>query len=96
MKTKVRTELKAFRHAIVVSVSVVFLGLVIAKGAYAANPAAVVDNLSVTVESNCGITHSGSGTYTKTINPGSSSTITVMPSMPLGILVIHLKRIILT
>ena len=76
MKTKVRTELKAFRHAIVVSVSVVFLGLVIAKGAYAANPAAVVDNLSVTVESNCGITHSGSGTYTKTINPGSSSTIT--------------------
>jgi uncharacterized protein (TIGR02145 family) len=55
---------------------VVFLGLIIAKGAYAANPAAVVDNLSVTVESNCGITHSGSGTYTKTINPGSSSTIT--------------------
>lgn len=76
MKTKVRTELKAFRHAMAVSVSVFFLGLIIAKGAYAANPAAVVDNLSVTVESNCGITHSGSGTYTKTINPGSSSTIT--------------------
>lgn len=79
---RVRTGLYLCRYTISASVSVILLGLMISTigritvDAYADNPATMVDTLSVTVDSNCGITHSGSGTYTKTINPGASSTIT--------------------
>ena len=68
-------RLKTCRYVMGTSVSVILLGLMIntignnIKGAYATNPAAVVDTLTVTVDSTCGLTHSGSGTYAKTINP---------------------------
>ena len=75
-------RLKTCRYVMGTSVSVILLGLMIntignnIKGAYATNPAAVVDTLTVTVDSTCHLTHSGGGTYTKTINPGSTDTVT--------------------
>lgn len=75
-------KLKVCRFVIVASVSVIILGLVFnaignnIKGAHAANPAAVVDTLTVSIESTCSLTHSGGGTYTKSINPGSTGTVT--------------------
>ena len=82
IKTKTNMRLKACKYVMGTSVSVILLGLIIntignnIKGAYATNPAAVVDTLTVTVDSTCHLTHSGGGTYTKTINPGSTDTVT--------------------
>ena len=82
IKTKTNMRLKTCRYVMGTSVSVILLGLMIntignnIKGAYATNPAAVVDTLTVTVDSTCHLTHSGGGTYTKTINPGSTDTVT--------------------
>ena len=79
---RVKTGLYLCRYTISASVSVILLGLMISTigritvDAYADNPATMVDTLSVTVDSTCHLTHSGGGTYTKTINPGSTVTVT--------------------
>lgn len=71
---------EVFRSIIKIAPVAVIFGFVftnLAPAAYAtSDPSAIIDTLSVTVDSNCQISQSGSGTYTKTINPGNSDSIT--------------------
>ena len=52
-----------------------FVAIGSAANVNATNPAAVQDTLTVTVDSNCSLT-TGGGSYTKSMNPGSTGTIT--------------------
>ena len=74
---KTQSKQDICRYALRAMIAIVSLGTLSAKIGYdvhATNPAALQDTLTVTVDSNCAIT-TGGGSYTKSINPGSTDSI---------------------